>query len=180
MFISLKALEHSQVKSLSGRKTEPQEQAPGSVPDDSVALQDKRVDEQLNRQDRNGPIFYGTSLHSSSNAELFQENDTTSSEERADHEHKQCSLLPCNQRSEKMDDVALKSSMNAECHLPSSQSAVIANDYRLTSKSFDASVSSNSSQSVAVSSNSQLAIISTFYKPKVINKIAYNVDITLF
>ena len=77
MFISLKALEHSQVMSLSGRKTEPQEQAPGSVPDDSVALQDKHVDKQLNRKDRNGLMFYGTSLPSSSDAELFQENDTT-------------------------------------------------------------------------------------------------------
>ena len=167
MFISLKASKHSQVRSLSGRKTEPQEQAPGSAPDDSVALQDKHVDEHLNRQDRNGLIFYGTSLHSSSNAELFQENDTTSSEERADHEHKQCTLLPCNQSSEKTDDVPPESSMNADCHLPSSQGAVIANDYPWTSKPFDASVSSNSSQCVAVSSNSQLAIISTFHKPKV-------------
>ena len=129
LFISLKASEHSQVKSLSGRKTEPQEKAPGSAPDDSVALPDKHVDEQLNSEDRNGLMFYGTSLPFSSNAELFQENDTTSSEEREDHEYKQCSLLPCNQRSEKMDDVAPKSSMNAECHLPSSQGAVIANDY---------------------------------------------------
>ena len=179
MFISLKASKHSQVRSLSGRKTEPQEQAPGSAPDDSVALQDKHVDKHLNRQDRNGLIFYGTSLHSSSNAELFQENDTTSSEERADHEHKQCTLLPCNQSSEKTDDVPPESSMNADCHLPSSQGAVIANDYPWTSKPFDASVSSNSSQCVAVSSNSQLAIISTFHKPKVINETAYNVDITL-
>ena len=109
-------------------------------------------------------MFYGPSLPSSSNAELFQENATTLCEERADQEHKQCSLLPCNQRSEKTDDVTPESSMNADCHLPSSQGAVIADDYRLTSKSFDANVSSNSSQSVAVSSNSQLAIISTFYK----------------
>ena len=163
---------HSQVKSLSGRKTEPQEQAPGSVPDDSVALQDKHADEQLNRQDRNGLFFDGTSLPFSSNAELFQENDTTLSEERADREHKQCSLLPCSQRLEKMDDFAPESSMNAECHLPSSQGAVIADDYPWTSKSFDASVSSRSSQSATVSSNSHLTIISTFYKPMVINKIA--------
>ena len=180
MFISLKASKHSQIKNLSGRKTEPQEQAPGSAPDDSVALQDKQVDEQLNKQDRNRLMFYGTSLPSSSNAELFQENDATLSEERADQQHKQCSLLPYNQRSEKTDDVLPESSMNADYHLPSSQGAVNANDYPWTSTSFDASVSSNSSQSVAVSSNSQLAIISTFYKPKVINKIAYNVDITLF
>ena len=180
MFISLKVSKHSQVRSLSGRKTEPQEQAPGSAPDDSVNLQDKHVDEQLNRQDRNGLMFYGPSLPSSSNAELFQENAATLCEERADQEHKQCSLLPCNQRSEKTDDVTPESSMNADCHLPSSQGAVDADDYRLTSQSFDASISSNSSQSVAVSSNSQLAIISTFYKPEVINTIAYNVDITLF
>ena len=180
MFISLKASKHSQVRSLSGRKPEPQEQAPGSAPDDSVALQDKHVDDkQLNRQDRNGLIFYETSLPSSSNAELFQENDTTSSEERADLEHKQCTLLPCNQSSEKADDVPPESSMNADCHLPSSQGAVIANDYPWTSKPFHASVSSNSSQCVTVSSNSQLAFISTFHKPKVINEIAYNVDITL-
>ena len=180
MFISLKAFEHSQVKSFPERKTEPHEQAPGSAPDDSVALQDKHVDELLNRQDRSRLMFYGPSLPSSSNVERFQENDTTLSEERADREHKQCSLLPCSQRSEKMDDVASESSINEECHLPSSQGAVIADDYPWTSKSFDSSVSSNSSQCVAVSSNSQLAIISTFYKPKVINKIAYNVDITLF
>ena len=169
MFISHKALEHSQVNSLSGRKTEPPEQAAGSVPDDSVALQDKYVDEQLNREDQNRLMFYGTSLPSS-----------TLCEERADRERKQCSLLPCNQRSEKTDDVTPESSVNADCHLPSPQGAVIADDYPWTSKSFDASVSSNSSQCVAVSSNSQLAIISTIYKPKVINKIAYNVDITLF
>ena len=90
------------------------------------------------------------------------------------------SVLPCNQSSEKTDDVPPESSMNADCHLPSSQGAIIANDYPWTSKPFDASVSSNSSQCVAVSSNSQLAIISTFHKPKVINEIAYNVDITLF
>lgn len=129
-------------------------------------------DEQLNRQDWNGLIFYGTSLPSPSNAELFQENDTILSEERADPEHKQCPLLPCNQRSEKTDDVAPESSMNAECHLPSSQGVVIANDYPWTSKSVDASVESNSSQNATVSSNSQLAIISSSCKPKVISKIA--------
>lgn len=164
-----------------GKKTSDlQEHAACSAPDNSVILQDKHLDDQLNRQDRNVLFFYETSLPSSGNAELFQVNDTTLSEERADLEHQQCSLLPCNQRSEKTADVAPESGMNAECNLPSSQSAVTANDYPWTSKSFDASVSSNSSQSATVSSNSQLAIISTFYKPKAINKIAYNVDVTLF
>ena len=174
MFISLKASKHSKGKNLSRKKSELQENAAGSAPDISVGLQDKPLDDQLNRQDRNQLFFDGTSLPSSSNAELFQEKDTTLSEERADREHQQCSLLPCSQRSEKMDDVAPESSMNADCHLPSSQGAVIAN------KSFDASVSSRSSQSATVSSNSHLTVISTFYKPMVINKIAYNVDVTLF
>ena len=181
MSISLKASKHSKGNSLSWKKTSDlPEHAACSAPDNSVGLQDKHLNDQLNRQDRNGLFFYGTSLPSSSNAELFQANDTTLSEEGADFEHHQCSLLPCNQRSEKTADVAPESGMNAECHLPSSQSAVTANDYPWTSKSFDASVSSNSSQSATVSSNSQLAIISTFYKPKAINNIAYNVDVTLF
>lgn len=179
MSISLEASKHSKGNSFSGKKTSDlQEHAACSAPDNSVGLQDKHLDDQLNRQDRNGLFFYGTSRPSSSNAELFQVNDTTLSEERADLEHQQCSLLPCSQRSEKTADVAPESGMKAE--FSSSQSAVTANDYPWTSKSFDASVSSNSSQSATVSSNSQLAIISTFYKPKAISKIAYNVDVTLF
>ena len=179
MSISLEASKHSKGNSFSGKKTSDlQEHAACSASDNSVGLRDKHLDDQLNRQDRNGLFFYGTSRPSSSNAELFQANDTTLSEERADLEHQQCSLLPCSQRSEKTADVAPESGMKAE--FSSSQSAVTANDYPRTSKSFDASVSSNSSQSATVSSNSQLAIISTFYKPKAISKIAYNVDVTLF
>ena len=139
---------------MSGRKTELQEHAADSTPDQSVPTQDRSLDWQANRQNRNGRLANGTSFPSSSNADLLPENDTIFNGEKPGPEHKQHSLLPCTQRSEKTTDDVPVSSMNEECNLQSFEGAVIANDYPRTFKSFDDCVSSNSIASATVSSNS--------------------------